>query len=67
MSDGSGLGIYSAKLLATAQTGDIQLLVGDDSHKTTIEVLLSPVAQCFDAGIVLQGTCVIPNFGEINK
>jgi two-component system sensor histidine kinase/response regulator len=37
---GSGLGTYSARLLAQAQQGDIQLRVDDESNTTTLEISL---------------------------
>ncbi len=37
---GSGLGTYSARLLARAQHGDIRLEVDDDANTTTLEVSL---------------------------
>ncbi|MES2185143.1 MAG: response regulator [Pseudomonadota bacterium] len=37
---GTGLGTYSARLLAQAQHGDIRLLVDDGTNSTTLEVLL---------------------------
>jgi hypothetical protein len=67
MPDGSGLDIYSARLLARAHNGEIQLLVGNESHKTKTQVPLSQVAQCFDAGTILQGSCVISIFVGIDK
>jgi two-component system, sensor histidine kinase and response regulator len=41
---GSGLGTYSARLLAQAQHGDIHLLVDDEACTTTLEVTLPRVS-----------------------
>jgi len=67
MPDGCRLGINSARQLAIAQIGDIQLQVQNDFDKTSIEFPLYLVAQCFDAGTIPQGTCVIPIFEENSK
>lgn len=41
---GTGLGIYSARLLAEVQHGAIDLQVGDENNETTLTVTLPLVA-----------------------